>query len=215
MALGKKRDRADRRLTLAQVYHVVLKALDATPERAKAEVVEKWRTGQLLLYCEHKEYRPRRPDIHLAVGEQPPPIEPEIKLDHRIGPSDRFDEWNWLLSYAVRRDPESKSLFRYENIYAWSANVNALWSTATDRDVAKPARRKPGRSPKHNWPTVVAAELIRLVHEEGIPNNDSKVADRLSQVCQDRFQWQPADSEIRKLVADLLRPVRGIPANSS
>ena len=30
MALGKKRDRADRPLTLAQVYHVVLKALDAT-----------------------------------------------------------------------------------------------------------------------------------------------------------------------------------------
>ena len=45
-------------LTLAQVYHRVFKALDATPERAKAEVVEKWRTGQLLLYCEHKEYRP-------------------------------------------------------------------------------------------------------------------------------------------------------------
>ena len=147
MALGKKRDRADRRLTLAQIYHVVLKALDATPERAKAEIVEKWRTGQLLLYCEHKEYRPKRPDIHLAVGEQPPPIEPEIKLDHRIGPSDRFDEWNWLLSYAARRDPKSKTLFRYENIYAWSANVNALWSTATDRDVAKPADRKPGPSP--------------------------------------------------------------------
>ena len=45
MALGKKRDRADRPLTLAQVYQVVLKALDATPERAKAEVVEEWRTG--------------------------------------------------------------------------------------------------------------------------------------------------------------------------
>ena len=30
MALGKKRNRADRRLTLAQIYHVVLKALDAT-----------------------------------------------------------------------------------------------------------------------------------------------------------------------------------------
>ena len=43
IALGKKRDRADRKLTLAQVSHG-LKALDATPECAKAEVVEKWRT---------------------------------------------------------------------------------------------------------------------------------------------------------------------------
>ena len=72
-----------------------------------------------------------------------------------------------------------------------------------------------GDAPGYDWPTVVAAELIRLVREEGIPNNDSKVADRLSQVCQDRFHWEPADSEIRQLVADLLRSVRGIPANSS
>ena len=153
MALGKKRDRADRRLTLAQIYHRVFKALDATPECAKAEIVEKWRTGQLLLYCEHKEYRPKRPDIHLAVGEQPPPIEPEIKLDHRIGPSDCFDEWNWLLSRGPVGTLKSKSLFRYENIYAWDANVNTLWSTATDRDVAEPAGRKPGRRPRHNWPS--------------------------------------------------------------
>jgi hypothetical protein len=56
----------------------------------------------------------------------------------------------------------------------------------------------------------VAAELIRIVHDDGVPSKDEPVAKKL----QERYSkssadgWAPDISSIKRRVAQLLRPVR-------
>ena len=56
-------------------------------------------------------------------------------------------------------------------------------------------RRQPGQTPKHDWPLVVAAEVIRrLGREEGTlpPSNDPTL--------QETIGYEPDDSDMRKLL---------------
>jgi hypothetical protein len=97
------------------------------------------------------------------------------------------------------------------NIFLGREAIDAMWPTetgATAPGKVSPDRRKPGRKPKHDWPTEVAAELIRIIHFEGVPENDHGLARRLKQFCEDQFSYQPPPSEMRALIARLLRPVR-------
>src|SRR5262249_41589020 len=88
--------------------------------------------------------------------------------------------------------------------------IDGMWPTETEVAPEKVnlERRKPGRKTKHDWPIEVATELIRIVHNEGVPESDHGLAGRLRQFCDDQFSSRPAPSEMRALIARLLRRVR-------
>jgi|SRR6516225_5212607 hypothetical protein len=81
---------------------------------------------------------------------------------------------------------------------AWTlsrAEVTALLDAEPPR-----AGRKRGRKVKFNWDTVVA-EVIRRVHQEGLPENDSKFANKLFKWALDKFDKDtPTLDTIRKKV---------------
>jgi hypothetical protein len=99
------------------------------------------------------------------------------------------------------------------HIFFQRADIDALWpsaSVAWTEPTTKPDRRKPGPRPQHDWPTLLAAELIRRAASgQKIPlDNDSKVADQLGQWFVDRFDWQPDNSDLRQLIGKLLASSR-------
>ena len=61
------------------------------------------------------------------------------------------------------------------------------------------AGRKRGRKVKFDW-DVIVAEVIRRVHEEGVPDNDRDFANKLFRWALDKFENPPADDSIRKKV---------------
>jgi hypothetical protein len=75
--------------------------------------------------------------------------------------------------------------------------------TATQSDDAGPTtsdRRKPGPKIKHNWKRRLAAELHRIIEDEG----RTPTAKELAQFCRDEWDYEPDVSEIQKLMRYLL-----------
>jgi hypothetical protein len=62
------------------------------------------------------------------------------------------------------------------------------------------SRRKPGHPPKHEWPLVVARELIRMAAAgEKMPT-----APKMLQFCENKLRWQPDIRQMQKLLRFLL-----------
>ena len=112
-------------LLLSAVYHRV-RAQMPTDRAAQIAIAEAQRGGRLRMRAELHEHK-ARPDLRLAPGEKPPPIQPKITPDYPILPTDVFEEWDWEYSRATRRDAESKSLFEYVNIVVHRDDVFACW----------------------------------------------------------------------------------------
>src|SRR5262249_11786807 len=61
-------------------------------------------------------------------------------------------------------------------------------------------RRKPGRKPKHDWPTHVARELIRRVRA----GKRDPTAPEMLQWCQENLGGEPDIRQMQELLRDLL-----------
>jgi hypothetical protein len=94
------------------------------------------------------------------------------------------------------------------------ADLDRHWPASSEPDQVghhKNDRRKSGPAPKYNWPLVMAAELIKRIHEAHgeLPENDSELAQSLLEVCAKLWDgWEPSESEMRKLISQLLGRAR-------
>jgi hypothetical protein len=64
----------------------------------------------------------------------------------------------------------------------------------------KPQRRKPGPKIRHNWRLFVAAQVYEIRKREG----RTPSAGELAQLCEDKIDYQPDESDIQKLLRTLL-----------
>ena len=108
-------------LLLSAVYHRV-RARMPTDQAAQIAIWNMQRGGRLRMRAELLEHK-ARPDPRLAPGQKPPPIQPNIKPDcpilptdvfqeqppiepkimpnYPIFPTDVFEEWDWEYSHAI------------------------------------------------------------------------------------------------------------------
>ena len=124
-------------LLLSAVYHRV-RARMPTDRAAQIAIAEAQRGGRLRMRAELREHK-ARPDLRLAPGEKPPPIQPKITPDYPILPTDVFQKWDWEYSRAIRRDEEkskTKALFEYVNIVVHREDVLACWPELTETAAA-------------------------------------------------------------------------------
>ena len=117
-------------LLLSAVYHRV-RARMPTDRAAQIAIRHVQRGSRLRMRAELREHK-ARPDLYLAPGEKPPPIQPKITPDYPILPTDVFQEWDWEYSRAIRRDKESRALFEYVNIVVHREDVLACWPELTE-----------------------------------------------------------------------------------
>lgn len=95
--------------------------------------------------------------------------------------------------------------------YQYRLPAKEVQRLVESNSATKSWRRPPGPKPKYDWKGFTAAELIRMVHFDGVPENDARISRQLCQSCVEKFGWQPDDSEMRKHVAQLLNAVRNSP----
>jgi hypothetical protein len=106
----------------------------------------------------------------------------------------------------------TRALDKPESSYTWQMDANEIEALrpaafALTRSPAKPpadddakGRRAPGKPPAHNWPMVMARELIRRAQAgETMPK-----APELLQWCQDQWNWEPDIRQMQRLLRDLL-----------
>jgi hypothetical protein len=99
-------------------------------------------------------------------------------------------KWYWLVRRA-----------ELDTLYP-GADLNKLYPVAAPNEQADntPSRRKPGSPPKHDWPLVVARELIRMARAgEKMPT-----APKMLQFCEDKLRWQPDIRQMQRLLKFLL-----------
>jgi hypothetical protein len=70
--------------------------------------------------------------------------------------------------------------------------------------------RPPGPAPKHNWPMLLAAYIVkRLLDGDNITDNDSKLAKQFCEYCSSKgFDWQPELSAVRDKIPEILQFIR-------
>jgi hypothetical protein len=204
-------------MLLSSIYHHVLERTPS-PEAAKLAINKAWRGEQLQLWATQlHEYAappaPVMPVLWLEPGKPPPmvqPAEPAKELlpattwpNHPIAPDVKFDELDWESSEAYRRDSNTASLFHYADIVGDKEEVLKLWPAEA------PQRRRPGRKPKHNWPELVAQELLRMAVNEGNRlDNDADLIGNIQDFLDKEIDWHPQPKELRPVLAKWLARVR-------
>ena len=94
-------------------------------------------------------------------------------------------------------------------IYLKRSDVDRHWPAVAKPGLAETVefgRQKPG--PKADWKDFVTAELIRILHFDGVPNNVAAVSRRLSRLCLKKLGKKPNEREIQRHVAQVLRSAR-------
>jgi hypothetical protein len=98
--------------------------------------------------------------------------------------------------------------------YVWGPELAKLWPGQEEEEqplrrkpgrqgeeiVARPAPRKPGKKPKHDWPKHVARHVIQIIRS----GQDIPTARDIAQWCEDTLDYQPDISELQKLLKFLL-----------
>ena len=88
--------------------------------------------------------------------------------------------------------------------YIWKPDYDRLWPPAkADREKTETSpRRKPGPSPTHEWPLVVAAELIRRAQA----GEKDPTAAAMIRYCEKKFsdEFSPGLKEMQGLLKKLL-----------
>ena len=85
--------------------------------------------------------------------------------------------------------------------YVWKPDFDKLWPSAkADRETS--SRRKPGPPPTHDWPLVVAAELIRRAKA----GEKDPTAAAMIKYCEKTFpdEFSPGLKEMQRLLKKLL-----------
>jgi hypothetical protein len=116
---------------------------------------------------------------------------------------------DWGIIY-ICRGPPIEGKFRDPNtrldgrsFYVWKPDVDQLWSASEAGQEAETSlRRKPGPLPKHDWPLVVAAELIRRAKA----GQKDPTAGTMIKYCEKKFpdQFSPGLKEMQVLLRKLL-----------
>ena len=109
--------------------------------------------------------------------------------------------------------PSGRPVYFFMNL----SDVDQCWPASRDPHevtVVRDDRRKPGPKPQIKWRALAGAELIRIVHFDGIPENDTEVSKEIWQFLLKEMGDGPNLSEVRAWVTELLSRVRGV-ANSS
>jgi hypothetical protein len=112
-------------MRLADIYHHVLRR-SPSPEAAKIAISEARRDARLPLYCAERRERRAQPGLRLRPEDRPPELEPEIVQNCEL-PQGPFNHWDWERSYATSRDPQTHSLYEYDDIYANDDDVLRIW----------------------------------------------------------------------------------------
>jgi hypothetical protein len=142
---------------LSVIYHYVF-AQSPSPESAKIAISEARKNGQLRLRAEVREHEARP---QLKPGEPVPEMEPRIRPNQTILPSDKFSWWDWERSHAIKRDESTKSMFEYMNIVGSRDDVLRLWpSSEMQPEAAKTAIAKPVGVSRLVWAVVLTLDDI-------------------------------------------------------
>jgi hypothetical protein len=68
-----------------------------------------------------------------------------------------------------------------------------------------------GRPPNYDWDRIWV-EIVRVVHEEGLPARKSQLVEKIQQWCEDEYGRQPSESTLKPKIAllwEVLRPSQG------
>jgi hypothetical protein len=71
----------------------------------------------------------------------------------------------------------------------------------------KPAKARTGRPAEFDWDEVWA-EICRSVHDEGLPERQAKLIERVQQWCEDRYGKQPSDSTLKPKIRKVYEALR-------
>jgi hypothetical protein len=128
-----------------------------------------------------------------------------------------------ILGSSVAWWPKKGSTLRGEigqksdhTVFLGRKAIDAMWpieATLPKAEIAapneiKPDRRKPGPPPKHDWPNQLMPELIRIIHERGIPKTDAALAKKLADFCITHWDWQPDQAHLLRWIRHALHLVR-------
>jgi hypothetical protein len=94
--------------------------------------------------------------------------------------------------------------------YVWKPDIDKIWpllavnmpkpEAKADRQSETPPRRKPGPTPKYDWPTVVARELIRRAKA----GEKDPTAIKMIEFCADRLDYEPSLRSMQEWLKTLL-----------
>jgi hypothetical protein len=207
-------------LLLSAVYQRVF-ARGLTPEAAKGAISEPYRGGRLRMRATRLEYR-ARPDLRLAPGEKPPlnpPIvTPNCPLPVPSAGDFYWQHWDWGRSNASHHDPETKSLFRYEQIEVHPGDVSACLSDnaapVPKPDDMRPPPRRRGPVVTHDWFSICAEIARRCVNPDTgrvrVTSNEAELARAVLLWCDETYDREPADSEMREAVKRVCAALRQV-----
>jgi hypothetical protein len=128
-------------------------------------------------------------------------------LRHELVPD---NYWGYFGPHEVSTDSEGRPFVR-ESLserpisdwvfYVWQPDLDKLLGVGSrTEDGAALARNQRGKKPTKNWKVYVAAELLRAIAAgEGKPT-----AKKLAEFCQGKTGYLPDDSDVYKLVRNLL-----------
>jgi hypothetical protein len=88
------------------------------------------------------------------------------------------------------------------NVFIFRADLNQFWPLeppleAVGDGVGPKSTRKRGRKPAYDW-DAITAEVLRRVHDDGIPDNFVAFGDAILNWCEDKFNKAPEESTLRK-----------------
>jgi hypothetical protein len=107
-------------------------------------------------------------------------------------------------AFQVGVEPHMPTVYfvRRADLDKWYPDPAKPAAHQPDDTPSKPttSKRKPGPKIRHDWRLHVAAEVHRLKESgKGTPT-----ASQLAQFCYDKWEWQPDESEIQKLLKFLV-----------
>jgi hypothetical protein len=97
------------------------------------------------------------------------------------------------------------------HVYVDRDGINRNFSPAAKPTPSGPrpdSSRTPGRKARYDWKGFVVSELFKILHFEGVPDNDYALSKRLIKSCEEKLGRAPDEREIRRYLAEVLRPAR-------
>jgi hypothetical protein len=123
---------------------------------------------------------------------------------------------------GVRYHDRSRRFDAREHFFVWAAALERLCPTTSASAPApskKANRTLRRRHSKYVWDEI-CGEIARLCHDKSgrvcVPENESELAEKVLQFCQNTYECEPPPSELRKTVSVICAVLRQvIPANVS
>lgn len=125
-------------------------------------------------------------------------LTPKLRRDHEL--TAHIND-TWILQ---PRAPDIPPITPPYALFFWAPDMKQIWPQGDAHEqpdgAAPQRRRRPGKQPKHDWPIVVARELIRRAKL----GERNPTAPKMLQFCEDKLGWQPDIRQMQKLLKELL-----------